>query len=184
MTLSDLRQRRPKLFAQSRCVSKSCANLKGNYLNLQGGEYAKAVSLLGAEIHSGIWGPSPLSSLGSKCYCVTFTDDYSRWTRIYLIKIKGEALGAYKAESLNQQLLERVCAMLHRSWLPKSLWGEAIHHTVWLKKRTSTRVTGITTLLSDFMAENPILASVSEWGQTSGFTVTLEMRAQDAHWIC
>jgi hypothetical protein len=49
------------------------------------------------------------------------------------------------AESLNRRLLEQVCAILHHSSLLKTLWGEAIHFTVWLKNCTSTRILGDTT---------------------------------------
>jgi hypothetical protein len=37
------------------------------------------------------------------------------------------------AEVLNHRLFERVRAILHHSQLPKSLWGEAVMFTVWLK---------------------------------------------------
>ena len=37
------------------------------------------------------------------------------------------------SERLNRTLLERTRAFLHSSGLPKFLWGEAIHHAVWLK---------------------------------------------------
>ena len=40
---------------------------------------------------------------------------------------------------LNRTLLERVRAFAHGSGLPKSLWGEALRHAVWLKNRTATR---------------------------------------------
>ena len=43
------------------------------------------------------------------------------------------------AERLNRMLIEQVRAVLHASGLPKSLWGEAIIHMVWLKNRTSTQ---------------------------------------------
>jgi transposase InsO family protein len=42
------------------------------------------------------------------------------------------------AESLNRHLLEHVHAMLHQSGLPKMLWGEALHHAIWLKNHSST----------------------------------------------
>ena len=42
------------------------------------------------------------------------------------------------AECLNRTLLERICAFAHGSGLPKSLWGEALRHAVWLKNRTAT----------------------------------------------
>jgi transposase InsO family protein len=51
----------------------------------------------GAEIHSDVWGPSPVSSLRGRKYYITFTDDHSRYTRIQLLRTKDEALAAYKA---------------------------------------------------------------------------------------
>jgi transposase InsO family protein len=172
----------------------------------------------GAEIHSDVWGPSPVSSLGGKKYYITFTDDYSRYTRIQLLRSKDEALAAYKAfaawaqtqravhiqrlrsdrggeftgneftsflqeqgterrltthdtpqhngvaESLNRRLVERVRAVLHHSGLPKTLWGEAIHHVVWLKNRSSTRVLGTVTPYERLHGQKPNLADVPEWG--------------------
>ena len=44
------------------------------------------------------------------------------------------------AERLNRTILERVCALLHASGLPKYLWGEAAHHVIWLKNQTPTKV--------------------------------------------
>ena len=43
------------------------------------------------------------------------------------------------AECLYRTLLERIRAFAHGSGLPKSLWGEALRHAVWLKNRTATR---------------------------------------------
>ena len=42
------------------------------------------------------------------------------------------------AEHLNCTLLEHICAFTHSSGLPKSLWGEALQHTTWLKNQTAT----------------------------------------------
>jgi hypothetical protein len=42
------------------------------------------------------------------------------------------------SERLNCTLLEKVCAMLHKSQLPRSLWGEALMHAVYVKNRTWT----------------------------------------------
>jgi hypothetical protein len=53
-------------------------------------------SAFGEEIHSDLWGPSPLQTLGGRKYYITFTDDHSRYTRIQLLKTKDEALQAYK----------------------------------------------------------------------------------------
>ena len=53
-------------------------------------------SAFGEEIHSDLWGPSPLQTLSGCKYYITFTDNYSRFTRIQLLKSKDEALQAYK----------------------------------------------------------------------------------------
>ena len=72
-------------------------------------EYAKATrkpinkerqeapaSAFGEEIHSDLWGPSPTNTIGGRKYYATFTDDYSRYTSIDLLKSKDETLNAYK----------------------------------------------------------------------------------------
>jgi hypothetical protein len=46
------------------------------------------------EIHSDVWGPSPVTSIGGRKYYVTFTDDYSR---AQTLKKKSNILGAYRA---------------------------------------------------------------------------------------
>ena len=46
---------------------------------------------------------------------------------------------ARASQVLNRTLLERIRAFAHGSGLPKSLWGEALRHAVWLKNRTGTR---------------------------------------------
>ena len=50
----------------------------------------KRVSALFESVHSDVWGPCPvLSSIGSK-YFVTFVDDFSRVTWLYLMKSRSE----------------------------------------------------------------------------------------------
>jgi transposase InsO family protein len=173
----------------------------------------------GEEIHSDVWGPSPLNSIGGRRYYITFTDDYTRYTWIKTLKAKSEASAAYKdfvawartqhgavirrfrsdrggeymskdlmgflreqgteqrltthdtpqhngiAESLNRRLMERVRALLHHSGLPKTLWGEALHHATWLKNRSSTRILGIITPYERLNGHKPNIAGVPEWGQ-------------------
>jgi len=50
----------------------------------------------GDEVHSDVWGPSPVNSLGGRKYYITFTDDHTRFTRLALLRTKDEALQAYK----------------------------------------------------------------------------------------
>ncbi|THH01090.1 hypothetical protein EW026_g1530 [Hermanssonia centrifuga] len=51
---------------------------------------------IGDEIHSDVWGPAPVETLGGRRYYVSFTDDNSRWTQIYLMRTKDEVFSHYK----------------------------------------------------------------------------------------
>ena len=46
-------------------------------------------------IHSDVWGPSPISSIGGSQYFVVFVDDYSRYSWIFHIKHRSELLQVY-----------------------------------------------------------------------------------------
>ncbi|KAG8480135.1 hypothetical protein CXB51_024911 [Gossypium anomalum] len=46
-------------------------------------------------VHSDVWGPTKVASLGGLHYFVTFVDDYSRKVWVYLMKRKSEVLGAF-----------------------------------------------------------------------------------------
>ena len=56
------------------------------------GERCTAV---GDEIHSDLWGESPVESIGKKKYYISFTDDYSRYTTVYFLRTKDEAFESY-----------------------------------------------------------------------------------------
>ena len=78
-------------------VCESCEHAKVTCKPISKECSAPLAKTFGAEIHSDIWGPSLIPSQGGKHYYVTFTDDYSQWTRIYLIQTKDETLLAYKS---------------------------------------------------------------------------------------
>ena len=46
-------------------------------------------------IHSDIWGPSPISSIGGSRYFVVFVDDYFRYSWIFHMKHRSELLQVY-----------------------------------------------------------------------------------------
>jgi hypothetical protein len=50
-------------------------------------------------IHSDIWGPTP-TSLGRYSYYVSFIDDYSRYTWLYLLKKSDIYQAFYNFENL------------------------------------------------------------------------------------
>ena len=47
-------------------------------------------------IHSDLWGPSQVPSLGGARYFVSFIDDFSRKVWVYVLKHKNEALEKFK----------------------------------------------------------------------------------------
>lgn len=52
---------------------------------------------LGDEVHSDLWGPARVATLGGRKHYITFTDDATRWTMLYLLCVKSEAFEAFKA---------------------------------------------------------------------------------------
>ena len=67
------------------------------------------------------------------------------------------------AERLNRTLLEKVCAMLHASGLPKFLWGEVVNHAVYLKNQTSTKALDGKTPFQVFHGTKPNLCGIPEF---------------------
>ena len=53
--------------------------------------------MFGGEVHSDLWGPAPVESKGGRRYYVTFIDDKTRLTTLYLLRTKDEAPRVYKA---------------------------------------------------------------------------------------
>jgi len=50
----------------------------------------------GDEVHTDLWGPSPVETTKHKEYFVSFTDDHTRFTHLYLLRSKDETFDAYK----------------------------------------------------------------------------------------
>jgi hypothetical protein len=51
---------------------------------------------IGGEVHSDVWGKSPVESKSGKLYWVTFIDDKTRFTHLYFLKTKDQTFGVYK----------------------------------------------------------------------------------------
>lgn len=47
-------------------------------------------------VHTDVWGPSPVASLGGSRYYVTFIDDHSRKVWVYFLKHKSEVFNVFK----------------------------------------------------------------------------------------
>jgi transposase InsO family protein len=91
------------------------------------------------------------------------------------------------AERLNRTLLERIRAFAHGSGLPKSPWGEALRHAVWLKNRTATRALDSKTPFEVLYGRPPDLSDLRVWGcqiwvhNPDGSK--LDVRARRARWL-
>jgi hypothetical protein len=91
------------------------------------------------------------------------------------------------AERLNRTLLERIRAFAHGSGLPKSLWGDALRHAVWLKNRTATRALDGKTPFEALYGRPPDLSDLRVWGcqvwvhNPDGSK--LDVRARGARWL-
>ena len=173
---------------------------------------------IGDEIHTDIWGPSPVKTMGGREYYTGYTDGHSSFSKVYLMHLKSDTFETFKryeallmrqkgarikrlisdrggeylstdfsdhlqkegilrnltvhdtpehngiAERLNRTLLEKVRAMLHASQLPKSLWGEAIQHAVYLKNVTSTKSLNGKTPYEIYYGIKPNLHGLPEFG--------------------
>src|SRR5258707_15477516 len=75
----------------------SCEFAKSTCKIIQKKTEAPHAQAFGDEIHSDLWGPAPISSLGGRKFYVTFTDDHTRFTRLMLLKSKDEMLEVYKS---------------------------------------------------------------------------------------
>ena len=61
-------------------------------------------------IHSDVWGPSLVSSIGRSRYFVVFVDDYSRYSWIFHMKHRSELLQVYSnfAKIVETQFSKRI----------------------------------------------------------------------------
>jgi len=91
------------------------------------------------------------------------------------------------AERLNRTLLERIRAFAHGSGLPKSIWGEALRHAVWLKNHTGTRALDGKTPFRALDGRPPDLSGLRVWGCRVWVhdpdRSKLDVRAREARWL-
>ena len=77
-------------FTCNTCIQAKIARVP---LPKESREHAKK---MGDRIYSDVWGPSRHQTIDKKVYYISFTDDYSRESVIYLMKTKDEAFQKYK----------------------------------------------------------------------------------------
>lgn len=70
-----------------------------------------------ALLHSNLWGASPVTSNNGYKYYVSFVDAYSKYTWMYLLKMKFEVFDIFKHfKSLVELQFNRKIKMLQTDW--------------------------------------------------------------------
>ena len=199
-------------------VCEACIRAKSTRKPVPAKREGTRAEELGGEIHSDTWGPARVATLGGRKYYVSFTDDATRFSTVYLMRQKDETFTNYKSyeawlenhedkrikylnvdrggeylsdefrahldsrgvglklsvhdthqeagvsERLNRTLMEKVRALIISAGLPRTLWGEALMHAVWLKNRTSTKALNGRTPFEALTGSPPDLSGIPEWG--------------------
>lgn len=87
-------------------------------------------------IHSDLWGPAPISSRQGFKYYINFLDDYSRFSWVFPLKTKNEALGIFKQfKLLVEKQFEESIKTLHTD-----SGGEFIAFAPFLKEQGITHI--------------------------------------------
>ena len=77
--------------------------------------------------------------------------------------------------------------MLHASGLPKTLWGEALLHVVWVKNRSATQALDGKTPYEMLYGKKPHLGDLLVWGAKCWILdrmgLKLDDRAKEGHWV-
>lgn len=81
--------------SSSSSICESCEVAKMTRKAIKKVRQEPRAAAIGDEIHSDIWGPSPVETNHGKRYYISFTDDHSRFTHLYLIRKKDEAFESY-----------------------------------------------------------------------------------------
>src|SRR6266540_6098574 len=75
---------------------KSCVYVKATRKSIPRKRKGDRAMEFADEVHSDLWGKSPIESRGGKRYWITFTDDKTRLTWLNLLRRKSEAFKSYK----------------------------------------------------------------------------------------
>nr|GEV78697.1 hypothetical protein [Tanacetum cinerariifolium] len=98
-------------------------------------------------LHMDLFGPTSISSISHKWYCLVVTDDFSRFTWTFFLKTKDETSGILRKfiteiENLKdlkvkiiRTLIEAARTMLADAKLPVTFWAEAVNTTCYVQNR-------------------------------------------------
>nr|GEV13541.1 polyprotein, putative [Tanacetum cinerariifolium] len=120
-------------------------------------EYSHLSSLNCDSFHFDVWGPYPITSKSGFKYFVTFIDDYSGVTWLYLMKNRSEVFTHFRSfvaeiktqfhvtvqtlrKRKNRHLLKVARALLFQMTLPKPFWADDVSTASFLIKRMPSAV--------------------------------------------
>ena len=78
-------------------ICESCESAKGVRKSIVKVKKGGICPAIGDKIHSDLWGPAPVVLINHKSYYVSFTDDHSRYTKIYFFLSKDDTFDSYQA---------------------------------------------------------------------------------------
>ncbi|GJV68920.1 putative RNA-directed DNA polymerase [Tanacetum coccineum] len=141
-------------------------------------------------VHTDVCGPFRSATKDGKRYYVTFTDDFSRYGYVYLIKHKSDTFEVFKryqnevenqlgrkikltpprtpqlngvAERRNRTLLDMVRSMMCRATLPISFWGYALETAAHILNLVPTKKVSKTPF-EMWKGKRPSLGHIKIWG--------------------
>jgi len=116
---------------------KSCVYAKATRKSVPKAHEGECAKKFGEEVDSDLLGPAPVKTKGGQCYYITFIDDYTHMTHLYLLCTKADAFNAYKDFEAwcGNQLKAPIC-VLHSDCGGEYLGKE---FTVHLKSKGTTQ---------------------------------------------
>ena len=75
---------------------ESCVYAKATWKLVPKAHKGERAKKFGKEVHSDLWGPAPVESKGGKHYYITYTDDCTCLTHLYLLRAKSDTFDSYK----------------------------------------------------------------------------------------
>ncbi|RVW77419.1 Retrovirus-related Pol polyprotein from transposon TNT 1-94 [Vitis vinifera] len=147
-------------------------------------------------VHTDLWGPSPVASLGGSRYYITFIDDsnnggeyidggFSEYCAAQGIRMEKTIPGTPQqngvAERMNRTLNERARSMRLHAGLPKTFWADAVSTAAYLINRGPSVPMEFNFLRSKLDAKSKICFFIGYGDEKFGYrsTVTLDVTKID-----
>jgi len=75
---------------------ESCVYAKATQKSVPKAREGKCAKIFDEKVYSDLWGPAPVESKEGKRYYITYMDDCTRLTHLYLLRAKSDAFDSYK----------------------------------------------------------------------------------------